>query len=423
MNRVASSLATLLLVSLSAAPASAYVREQSNWNPGTLPIHYFVNQSSIPSSLGVSAGVAAVEAGYATWAGPSCTSWRAADSGNTSTAANTGDGVNVIEWVSGSWPSELGDYRTVIGITTPVWNVGGYFVDADIRFNNVGFNWIVGPGGGGNVDTQSIATHEEGHFLGLGHTTTNGAIMYPAYSGGLVRNLSSDDQSGVCAIYPSGVAATDAGVAMGSDPCNSLGNTCATCTPNNNCGFCTANGMCMTGTQSAPTMGSCAGGYVWFPNQCGAAGVDAGSGGTGRFGDPCASPNDCGSGGLCVHSSAGGAGFCSRACTDDCSCPDAYACVSAGTVSVCAPGTRTCSTPANDAAVVPGNDAALPPGTDGGVVVMRDAASPTDDGGAERGRTHASCGCVAAGTGSSGAGMSVLALVAIGLVFARRRRR
>ena len=35
MNRVASSLAALLLVSLSAAPASAYVREQSNWNPGT----------------------------------------------------------------------------------------------------------------------------------------------------------------------------------------------------------------------------------------------------------------------------------------------------------------------------------------------------------------------------------------------------
>jgi MYXO-CTERM domain-containing protein len=430
VNRVV--LAALAALTLIPSTASAYVREQSNWDPNTLPIHYYVNQSSIPSSLG-SAGVGAVDAGFTTWAGPSCTSWRAADSGNTSSHANTGDGVNVIEWVSGSWPAELGDVNTVIGITTPVWTVGGYFNDADIRFNNVGFHWVNGPGSGGSVDAQSIATHEEGHFLGLDHTPINGAVMYASYSGGEVRNLSNDDQSGVCAIYPSGVAPMDAGVMSGTDPCNPLGNTCDACTANNNCGWCPGSSMCMTGTQGGPTMGSCGGGWAWFPQMCSATGTDAGSGGTGRFGDPCMSPNDCGSGGICAGSSATTA-TCTRACTDDCGCPDGYQCVPTTdpSLKVCAPGTRSCSTPGNDAAVVPGNDAAVVPGNDAGPVVGLDSGTPgidagsfdpNADGGAVGTRhTHAGCSCSTTG-GHGGLGGAMLFAGIASVLVTRRRRR
>lgn len=418
-------LAAMAMVMGSAGPAHAFVREQSNWNPGTLPITYYVNQSTIPSSLGTTPGVGAVDAGFATWAAPACTSWRTTDAGNTATGANSGDRTNVILWVSGSWPAELGSVSSVIGVTTPVWNVGGYFIDADIRFNNVGFRWnTTGTGGGSFVDTQSIATHEEGHFLGLDHTPIGSAIMYASYSGGLKRTLGADDQNGVCTIYPSGVAAMDAGMSMSSDPCNAFGTTCAACTPNDGCGFCGASSQCVSGTPTGPTSGACGGGYVWLPRDCSAAGSDAGTGGTGRFGDPCTAPTDCGSGALCVGDGTSPTGFCSRTCNDDCGCPDGYACfgTSDPTLRVCAPGTRMCAMGGTDAGtVLPGDDAAVVPGTDA-AVTAGDDASTTDDAGHTTPRRTGGCGCTTAGA-SGGMGASLLVLAAVGVLGARRRRR
>ncbi|MFO0684939.1 MAG: matrixin family metalloprotease [Sandaracinus sp.] len=417
------SLAAALVALGSASEAHAYVREQSNWNPNALPITYYINQATIPSTLGTDAGIAALDGGFASWSAPSCTTWRTTDAGNTTTSANTNDRRNVQLWISGSWPAELGSVNSVIGVTTPVWSSGGYFIDADIRYNNVGFRWTT-TGSGGSVDAQSIATHEEGHFLGLDHSASATAVMYASYSGGLKRTLTSDDQNGVCAIYPSGVAPTDAGTSTG-DRCNAFGNTCADCTPNNGCGFCADTNQCVTGNSAGPTTGSC-GTYVWLPRDCAAAGTDAGTGGTGRFGDPCTSPNDCGSGGLCIGISAT-EGLCSRACNDDCGCPSGYACYMTNdpSLSVCAPGTGTCATapdagtiqPGDDAAVVPGNDAAVV-ADDGAVIPGMDDASTS----APHGTTAGGCSCSAAGGGQGGLGAAGLAL-ALGVTTAIRRRR
>ena len=46
------------LASIWAAPARAYVREESNWDPSALPVPYRVNTSSIPASLGAATGTA-----------------------------------------------------------------------------------------------------------------------------------------------------------------------------------------------------------------------------------------------------------------------------------------------------------------------------------------------------------------------------
>ncbi len=404
--------------------AHAYVREQSNWNPNALPVTYYINQASIPSTLGTDAGIAAIDGGLASWAAPACTSWRTTDAGNTTSSANTNDRRNVQLWISGSWPSELGSVNSVIGVTTPVWSSGGYFIDADIRYNNVGFRWTT-TGSGGSVDAQSIATHEEGHFLGLDHSASASAVMYASYSGGLKRTLTSDDQNGVCAIYPSGVAPNDAGMSTG-DPCNQFGNTCAECTPNNGCGFCADTSQCVSGTSRGPTMGSC-GTYVWLPRDCAAAGTDAGTGGTGRFGDPCTSPTDCGSGGFCIGISAT-EGICSRACNDDCGCPDGYACydTSDPSLSVCAPGTRMCSTGGTDAGTIqPGDDAAVVPGNDAAVIADDGAVIPGMDDAATsgpHGTTAGGCTCGVAGGGQGGLGAAGLALV-LGVTAMRRRRR
>lgn len=314
MKRLAQGALAALAALAAASPADAYVTEQSKWNPATLPITYRVNSSTIPASLGAAAGVAAVDAGFTTWSNAVCgTAWRASNAGNSTLARiGQGDSERTILWVSGSWPAELGDVNSVIGVTTPVWRSGGYFFDADIQFNNVGFRWNT-TGSSGYVDAQSIATHEEGHFLGLDHTTVRGAIMYPSYSGGTIRNLASDDANGVCALYP-GTGPRDGGVvppvdaSVPTDPCNAF-TDCGSCTAQSACGYCSGTGRCSSGSSAGPTGGSCTGTWAWQPTTCRTITPPADSGTTT---DPCNAYTDCAS---CTAQAA--CGFC--ASTNRCS--------------------------------------------------------------------------------------------------------
>jgi hypothetical protein len=49
-------------------------------------------------------------------------------------------------------------------------------------------------------DLQTVVTHEIGHALGLDHSTTYSADMYPTY-GGIKRALTADDIAGIQSIY------------------------------------------------------------------------------------------------------------------------------------------------------------------------------------------------------------------------------
>lgn len=67
-------------------------------------------------------------------------------------------------------------------------------------------DWLVDDGPGNvttGLDLQGVATHEIGHALGLGHSNTGGATMYPSISGTGTnqRSLSADDIAGIQAIY------------------------------------------------------------------------------------------------------------------------------------------------------------------------------------------------------------------------------
>ncbi|MBL8601504.1 MAG: matrixin family metalloprotease [Myxococcales bacterium] len=90
----------------------------------------------------------------------------------------------------------------------------GEIFDADIEMNSldertnpIGFRFSTearpDPGA---ADLPTILTHEFGHFLGLSHSGNDRAVMwFEAGVGEARRDLTADDNAGVCTIYPQAV--------------------------------------------------------------------------------------------------------------------------------------------------------------------------------------------------------------------------
>ncbi|XP_047949297.1 metalloendoproteinase 3-MMP-like [Salvia hispanica] len=70
---------------------------------------------------------------------------------------------------------------------------GRFHYDADER-------WSIGAVEGA-FDLESVALHEIGHLLGLGHSSVNAAIMYSGIGAGLTKGLHADDIAGIRALY------------------------------------------------------------------------------------------------------------------------------------------------------------------------------------------------------------------------------
>ncbi|KAH0973018.1 hypothetical protein GBA52_025174 [Prunus armeniaca] len=70
---------------------------------------------------------------------------------------------------------------------------GRFHYDADERYS-------VGAVSGA-YDLETVALHEIGHLLGLGHSSVQGAIMYPTISPGVTKGLHGDDIQGIKALY------------------------------------------------------------------------------------------------------------------------------------------------------------------------------------------------------------------------------
>ncbi|TXG64626.1 hypothetical protein EZV62_011620 [Acer yangbiense] len=63
--------------------------------------------------------------------------------------------------------------------------MGGFHYDADEQ-------WAVGAAPN-SFGLETVALHEIGHLLGLGHSEVEGAIMYPSISTGVTKGLHRDD--------------------------------------------------------------------------------------------------------------------------------------------------------------------------------------------------------------------------------------
>ena len=125
---------------------------------------------------------------------------------------------HVIVFRDDNWPHN--DANNTLALTTVVFDPGtGEIYDADMEINTaqvkVALTDPVPPDG---YDFASIVTHETGHFLGMAHSGDERATMFAHYNQGstLMRNLTSDDISGICSAYPpDGTRAVAASVVEG----------------------------------------------------------------------------------------------------------------------------------------------------------------------------------------------------------------
>jgi hypothetical protein len=234
-------LATLVLVALTSAPTEAYLKLGTSqggrtvtlrWND--FPIRYFITDASgggvSPEGLRDAVGRA-----FTTWEGVDTADISSSFGGFTNARPNDDDGLTVIGFVSRP------DQDRTLGATSFLIDVQtGEIVESEIYFNSV-FTWsVAGNGESGRFDLESIALHEIGHLLGLGHSALGEtevrsggravlgaeAVMFPiAFSSGSVigRTLREDDRAGVSDIYPNQAYRRDRGSISGRITKNGAG--------------------------------------------------------------------------------------------------------------------------------------------------------------------------------------------------------
>jgi Matrixin/Carboxypeptidase regulatory-like domain len=241
MKRLACTAAVAVACAVTAPSIDAYLKLGSRIGTRTVtlrweevPVRYFVSNAGVP---GVSAQQfqTALARAFGTW-----------DAVETADISNEFAGFTAAPPLDQDDASVLGfrnrpELDRVLAATNfLVDTTSGEIVESDIFFNSA-FPWSVAAAGEtGRFDLESIALHEIGHFLGLGHSALGEtelgaggrrvlaaeAVMFPiAFSAGTVegRSLRPDDIAGISDIYPTTEFRRDRGSISGRVTKNGAG--------------------------------------------------------------------------------------------------------------------------------------------------------------------------------------------------------
>lgn len=202
-------------------PARAYLQFAVDVNGRTTPLRwtatpvrwYATNRGA--DTVSATAFQSAVARAFETWQNVPTASIAFSFAGFTSALPFDEDGLSVLGF------EDEPDLERVLGSTSFVIDdVTGTIVESDVFFNSA-FQWSTSDAGqAGRFDLQSVATHEIGHFIGLGHSAlgetelrpsggrrvvASSAVMFPVSFGTgntADRTLQPDDIAGVSDLYP-----------------------------------------------------------------------------------------------------------------------------------------------------------------------------------------------------------------------------
>jgi hypothetical protein len=225
-----------LLIALLALPATAHAYLQFSvtvagrsvalkWQ--RLPVRWFATDRGAPG-VSASAFQQAMARAFATWEAVPTAAIAFQFVGFTGSEPFDDDNVSVLGFQAHP------EMERVLGATGFVIDtVTGEIVESDIFFNTA-FAWSTAAAGDPNAfDLESVAVHEIGHFIGLGHSALgetevrpeggrrvlgSGAVMFPiAFGRGntLDRELQPDDIAGVSDLYPAAGFTNQTGTARG----------------------------------------------------------------------------------------------------------------------------------------------------------------------------------------------------------------
>jgi MYXO-CTERM domain-containing protein len=182
--------AAFLILPSQQAHSYTYMKGNPRWQFSSMPIKWYVTYSKAAHWNGRSLEQIQklVEDALNVWEKVDCSFMMFRYMGTTTTGALKGDGKNVIEWVA-QLPS--GASPSAVGLGGPIWGRGGAISEGNV--------WLKS-GQRSDKSQKLILTHEVGHAIGFGHTTTSNAIMAPAYNPRTY--LTQDDKDCICNAYP-----------------------------------------------------------------------------------------------------------------------------------------------------------------------------------------------------------------------------